>query len=82
MTLDSWTDDSRRVQVNRGFRVGFNSTLGPYKGGLRFHRDVTLGTIKFWPSNKYSKTPSPASASVRVKADPISTRPAAAIPRS
>ncbi|MFK0244866.1 NADP-specific glutamate dehydrogenase [Amycolatopsis azurea] len=42
-----WTDDSRRVQVNRGFRVGFNSALGPYKGGLRFHRDVTLGTIKF-----------------------------------
>ncbi|WP_409495845.1 NADP-specific glutamate dehydrogenase [Amycolatopsis sp. cmx-11-12] len=42
-----WTDDSRRVQVNRGFRVGFNSALGPYKGGLRFHRDVALGTIKF-----------------------------------
>jgi glutamate dehydrogenase (NADP+) len=35
------------VQINRGFRVGFNSTLGPYKGGLRFHPSVRLGTIKF-----------------------------------
>ncbi len=50
-----WTDDSRRVQVNRGFRVGFNSALGPYKGGLRFHRDVTLGTIKFLAFEKIFK---------------------------
>ncbi len=42
-----WTDDHDRVQVNRGFRVEFNSALGPYKGGLRFHPSVTLGTIKF-----------------------------------
>lgn len=42
-----WVDDENRVHVNRGFRVGFNSALGPYKGGLRFHENVTLDTIKF-----------------------------------
>jgi glutamate dehydrogenase (NADP+) len=42
-----WQDDRGEVQINRGFRVGFNSALGPYKGGLRFHPSVTLGTIKF-----------------------------------
>jgi glutamate dehydrogenase (NADP+) len=42
-----WTDDSGRVQINRGFRVEFNSALGPYKGGLRFHPSVYLGIVKF-----------------------------------
>jgi glutamate dehydrogenase (NADP+) len=42
-----WTDDSSRVQVNRGFRVEFSSALGPYKGGLRFHPSVNLGIVKF-----------------------------------
>jgi len=42
-----WVDDKGDVQINRGFRVEFNSALGPYKGGLRFHPSVTLGTIKF-----------------------------------
>ncbi|MGJ4843683.1 NADP-specific glutamate dehydrogenase [Leifsonia sp. Le1] len=42
-----WTDDAGRVQINRGFRVEFNSALGPFKGGLRFHPTVTLGTVKF-----------------------------------
>ncbi|WP_337174545.1 NADP-specific glutamate dehydrogenase [Paludisphaera sp.] len=42
-----WVDDSGRVQINRGFRVQFNSALGPYKGGLRFHPSVYLGIIKF-----------------------------------
>ncbi|GGA76094.1 glutamate dehydrogenase [Pseudoclavibacter endophyticus] len=42
-----WIDDSGNVQVNRGFRVEFNSALGPYKGGLRFHPSVNLGIIKF-----------------------------------
>lgn len=42
-----WVDDSGTVQVNRGYRVEFNSTLGPYKGGLRFHPSVNLGIIKF-----------------------------------
>jgi len=42
-----WTDDLGRVQVNRGMRVEFNSAIGPYKGGLRFHPSVNLGIIKF-----------------------------------
>ena len=42
-----WVDDQGQVQVNRGFRVQFNSVLGPYKGGLRFHPSVNLGIIKF-----------------------------------
>ncbi len=42
-----WLDDDGAVQVNRGFRVEFNSAIGPYKGGLRFHPSVYLGIIKF-----------------------------------
>ncbi|AEM85684.1 NADP-specific glutamate dehydrogenase [Streptomyces violaceusniger] len=42
-----WVDDQGTVQVNRGFRVEFNSALGPYKGGLRFHPSVNLGIVKF-----------------------------------
>lgn len=42
-----WVDDKGRVQVNRGMRVQFNSAIGPYKGGLRFHPSVNLGIIKF-----------------------------------
>ncbi len=42
-----WVDDKGNVQVNRGFRVEFNSAIGPYKGGLRFHPSVYLGIIKF-----------------------------------
>ena len=42
-----WSDDQGRVHVNRGFRVQFNSALGPYKGGLRFHPSVNLSIIKF-----------------------------------
>lgn len=43
----SWLDDEGRVQVNRGFRVQYNSAIGPYKGGLRFHPSVNEGIIKF-----------------------------------
>jgi glutamate dehydrogenase (NADP+) len=42
-----WVDDNGQVQVNRGFRVQFNSAIGPYKGGLRLHPSVNLGIIKF-----------------------------------
>ena len=42
-----WMDDEGKVQVNRGFRVEFNSAIGPYKGGLRFHPSVNLGILKF-----------------------------------
>ncbi len=43
----SWVDDAGKVQVNRGFRVQFNSAIGPYKGGLRFHPTVNLSIMKF-----------------------------------
>ena len=42
-----WVDDNGQVQINRGFRVQFNSALGPYKGGMRFHPSVNVGIIKF-----------------------------------
>jgi glutamate dehydrogenase (NADP+) len=43
----SWVDDAGKVQVNRGFRIQFNSAIGPYKGGLRLHPSVNLSVIKF-----------------------------------
>ncbi len=43
----AWTDDNGKVQVNRGYRVQYNSALGPYKGGLRFHPSVNLSILKF-----------------------------------
>lgn len=42
-----WIDDQGKVQVNRGYRVQFNSAIGPYKGGIRFHPSVNLGILKF-----------------------------------
>ena len=42
-----WVDDKGQIQINRGFRVQFNSALGPFKGGLRFHPSVNVGIIKF-----------------------------------
>ncbi|MFN2348755.1 MAG: Glu/Leu/Phe/Val dehydrogenase dimerization domain-containing protein, partial [Thioalkalivibrio sp.] len=42
-----WQDDQGELHINRGFRVQFNSALGPYKGGMRFHPSVYLGIIKF-----------------------------------
>ncbi len=42
-----WEDDNGEIQVNRGYRVQYNNVLGPYKGGIRFHPSVTLGTLKF-----------------------------------
>jgi len=43
----AWADDSNEIHVNRGFRVEFNNSIGPYKGGLRFHPSVNLGILKF-----------------------------------
>ncbi len=43
----TWVDRNGEVQINRGYRVQMNSAIGPYKGGLRFHPSVTLGTLKF-----------------------------------
>jgi glutamate dehydrogenase (NADP+) len=52
----SWVDDGGVVRVNRGFRVQFNSALGPYKGGLRFHPSVRPSIIKFLGFEQVSKT--------------------------
>jgi glutamate dehydrogenase (NADP+) len=54
-----WVDDRGEVQVNRGFRIQFNNAIGPYKGGLRFHPSVNLGSSSSWGSNRPSKIPSP-----------------------
>lgn len=43
----SWVDDNGDIQVNRGYRIGFNGAIGPYKGGLRFHPSVNVGVLKF-----------------------------------
>ena len=42
-----WLDDKGNTQINRGYRIGFNSAIGPYKGGLRFHPSVNLSILKF-----------------------------------
>ncbi|MGB5856777.1 MAG: Glu/Leu/Phe/Val dehydrogenase dimerization domain-containing protein, partial [Oceanisphaera sp.] len=42
-----WVDDQGKIQVNKGYRIEFNSALGPYKGGLRFHPSVNASIIKF-----------------------------------
>jgi glutamate dehydrogenase (NADP+) len=42
-----WLDDDNQIRTNRAYRVQFNNSIGPYKGGLRFHRDVTLSVLKF-----------------------------------
>jgi len=50
-----WQDDKEDVHINRGFRVQFNSAIGPYKGGLRFHPSVNLGIIKFLGFEQFFK---------------------------
>ncbi|MDO9057296.1 MAG: Glu/Leu/Phe/Val dehydrogenase dimerization domain-containing protein, partial [Sulfuricurvum sp.] len=42
-----WLDDNNHVHINNGYRIQFNNSLGPYKGGLRFHPSVTTGVLKF-----------------------------------
>ncbi len=51
-----WVDDKGQVQVNNGFRVQFNSAIGPYKGGLRLHPSVNLSIIKFLGFEQIFKT--------------------------
>ena len=52
----SWVDDNGKVQVNRGYRVQFNSAIGPYKGGIRLHPSVTLLLLNSWALSRFSKT--------------------------
>ena len=51
-----WVDDKGQIQVNRGYRIQFNNSIGPYKGGLRFRDNVNLGIIKFLGFEQISKT--------------------------
>ena len=51
-----WVDDEGKVQVNRGYRVEFNSALGPYKGGLRLHPSVNLASSSSSASSRSSRT--------------------------
>ena len=52
-----WVDDNGKVQVNRGYRIQFNSAIGPYKGGLRFHPSVNLSILKFLGFEQILKNP-------------------------
>ena len=51
-----WVDDNGQVHVNTGYRVQFNSEMGPFKGGLRLHPSVNLGIIKFLGLNRCLRT--------------------------
>ena len=53
--LVQWVDDKGEIQVNRGYRVQFNSAIGPYKGGLRLHPSVNEGVLKFLGFEQISK---------------------------
>ena len=53
-----WVDDNGKVQVNRGYRVEFNSAIGPYKGGLRFHPSVTVSYTHLVPDDDKQDHPS------------------------
>lgn len=50
-----WQDDEGNWRVNRGYRIQYNSAIGPYKGGLRFHPSVNLSILKFWLLNRFSR---------------------------
>ena len=77
-----WVDDEGKVQVNRGYRVEFNSAIGPYKGGLRFNPTVTLGMLKFLGLEQISRTPSPPFPWAAARAAPTLTPRASPTTRS
>ena len=67
-----WTDDKGEVHVNIGYRVQFNSAIGPYKGGLRFHPSVILSILSSSDLNNHSRTHLPHCPWVAVKVVPTS----------
>lgn len=77
-----WIDDKGEYHVNRGYRCQFNSAIGPYKGGLRFHPKVQLSTLKFLGFEQIFKNSSPASPWAAARAAPTSTRTASRTTRS
>lgn len=71
----AWVDDEGKVQVNRGYRIQFNSAIGPYKGGLRFHPTVTESVVKFLGFEQILKNSLDHAADGRAaRAVPTSTR--------
>jgi glutamate dehydrogenase (NADP+) len=78
----SWVDDAGKVNVNRGYRVQFNSAIGPYKGGLRFHPSVNLSIMKFLGFEQTFKNSLTGLLSAEARAAAILTREAKAITRS
>lgn len=68
-----WQDDNGEYHINRGYRVQFNSAIGPYKGGLRFHPSVTLSILKFLGFEQIFKNSLTGLPMGEEKADPIST---------
>lgn len=77
-----WTDDQGNPHVNRGFRVQFNSAIGPYKGGLRFHPSVNLSIMKFLAFEQTFKTALPAFLWAAARGAAILTPEAEATPKS
>ena len=77
-----WVDDNGKVHVNRGFRVQFNSAIGPYKGGLRFHPSVYIGVIKFLGFEQIFKILLQVCPSAAVRAAVTLTPEARAMPKS
>ena len=77
-----WEDDKGNIHVNRGFRVQFNSAIGPYKGGLRFHPRSTRASSSSWALSRPLRTASPACPSAAARAAPTSIPRASRTPRS
>ncbi len=75
-----WMDDNGNYHVNRGFRVQFNNAIGPYKGGLRFQKDVNLDAMKFLGFEQTFKTSSPLFPWAAQKGGADFNPPARAIP--
>ena len=65
----TWIDDEGQVQTNLGYRVQFNSAIGPYKGGLRFHRAVTPSMLKFLSGTLRPKSKSIRMAPIAITSD-------------
>ena len=77
-----WFDDAGNVRVNRGYRIEFNSAIGPYKGGLRFHPSVNLSILKFLGFEQIFKNSSPPSPWAAARAAATSTPRARATTKS
>ncbi len=76
-----WEDDKGDIQVNRGYRVQFNSAIGPYKGGLRFHPSVNASILKFLGFEQIFKNSLTGLPMGGGKGDPILTRKGNRMPR-